>query len=282
MKKKVIICSGSIGVIGVIFVIGLLIAFWKYDAEVKKNVTALDDIVQEVTISTEPMRTEPPKSEQMNETESVSDTSLAETEEVTVQAMHDFAVLKETNQDVYAWITMPDTKVDYPILQSETDNKYLDTNIDGSSGFPGCIYTNVCNSKDFDDYITVVYGHNMKNGDMFGSLHNFNDATFFDDYGTFTVETPDRLLTYSLYAAVNYNDKLIPAYYDVKSVAGRDEFIKSLEECRGNSKTHFSDDMEISGEDKVLVLSVCIKGQDDRRYLIVAKLDSQVMIQGER
>ena len=265
MKRKIAI---TVGLIGIICAIALLIIYWKYDTDTKENVVKLEDIVQQVTISTEKAETE-----QNNKPEISGDEVVTEAEESAVPR-HDFSALKEMNQDVYAWIFMPDTQVDYPILQSETDNKYLDTNIDGSKGYPGCIYTNVCNSKNFDDYITVVYGHNMKSGEMFGSLHSFGDATFFDSYDTFAVETPEKLLTYSVYAAVNYNDKLIPAYYDVKSVTGRDAFIKSLEECRRNSNTHFNDDVEISGEDKVLVLSVCIKGQDDRRYLIVAKLDT--------
>ena len=169
---------------------------------------------------------------------------------------------------------MPDTDVDYPILQSEEDNKYLNINMDGSKGYPGCIYTNACNSKDFDDYITLVYGHNMKSGAMFGTLDYFYEEEFFDSFDTYTVETPEACFTYSVYAAVNYNDKLIPAYYDVKSSRGRDEFVESLEEYRGNSKTHFNDEIEIYGEDKLLVLSVCISGQADRRYLIVSKLES--------
>ena len=264
MKKKIGIC---IGVVVLIAVIAILIAYWRYDAEIEENVMLLEDIVQEVTI-------EIPESTMAaaeTEEEQPLETTATEKEEVSSMPRHDFEALRELNKDIYAWITLPDTQVDYPMLQSETDNKYLDTNIDGTTGYPGCIYTNICNSKDFEDYITVVYGHNMKSGEMFGSLHYFGEKTFFDEYDTFTVETPEKLLTYSVYAAVNYNDKLIPAYYDVKSTGGRDEFIKSLKECKNNSKTYFNEEVKIAGEDKILVLSVCIKGQDDRRYLIVAK-----------
>jgi hypothetical protein len=84
----------------------------------------------------------------------------------------DFASLQELNEDVYAWITVEGTVIDYPILQHPTDNsRYLDYNIDGSYGYPGCIYTENMNSKDFRDRNTVIYGHNLKNGAMLPNLN---------------------------------------------------------------------------------------------------------------
>ena len=268
-KKKLII---ALGVIVLVVIVGLALAYWKYQTGIKNNLDKMKELSEQVTVdlpdqaSTDLLQQEEPE---------VMET-IAESEPPKPQPMHDYEALKQENSDIYAWISMPDTKVDYPVLQSETDNKYLDTNIDGSKGYPGCIYSNMCNSKDFDDYITVLYGHNMKNGEMFGSLHSFNDAEFFNNYETYTVETPKASFTYSIYAVVNYNDKLIPAYYDVKSTQGRDEFVSSLEACRDNTKTHFRDDMEISGEDKLLVLSLCIAGQDTRRYLVVSKLEEVI------
>lgn len=194
-----------------------------------------------------------------------------------VQRSYDFNKLKENNQDIYAWIQIPGTKVDYPVLQSEEDNKYLDTNIDGSAGYPGCIYSNKCNSRNFNDYITVLYGHNMKSGEMFGSLHQFEEKDFFDAFNTYTVETEEARYTYEVYAVVAYNDCLITAEYGVKSKEGRDQFIESLDTYSENNGTYFKDNVEISGEDKVLVLSVCISGQADKRYLVVSRLQDKEM-----
>ncbi len=245
-------------------VVTLLAEYRQYREELSRNAVKLEDLAEQITIHEE--------SKKEPSTEPASEPS----EETQWKPMHDFDALKQVNEDGYAWIEIPGTQVNYPVLQSDIDNKYLDTNIDGTSGYPGCIYSNVCNSKGFDDYITVLYGHNMKSGEMFGSLHNFDDAEFFQNFETYTVETEEARFTYSVYAAVNYNDKLIPVYFDVKSASGRDEFLESLEPCRENSITHFNDEIEISGEDKVLVLSVCIRGQENRRYLIVSKLEEMV------
>lgn len=265
-KKKALFIIGITAVVIIIVCVVVLIAEYRqYNMELNQNVVKMEDLAVQMTIHTE------------SETESVTEPVLEEPVAEQLKPMHDFEALKQVNEDAYAWIEIPDTQVDYPVLQSDTDNKYLNTNIDGSSGYPGCIYSNVCNSKDFDDYITVLYGHNMKSGEMFGSLHNFDDADFFQKFETYTVETEAARFTYRVYAAVNYNDKLIPAYFDVKSASGRDDFLESLEPCRENSITHFRDEIEISGEDKLLVLSVCIKGQDDRRFLIVSKLEEKVL-----
>lgn len=261
-KAKIVIFVGAFFVIAAI---GLLIKYMQYEAKIKQNIIKLEDLTVQVTLDTE---------------SEAKPAAAAETEGATAiqpKPKHDFDALKQENGDVYAWISIPDTQVDYPVLQSTEDNKYLDTNIDGTSGYPGCIYSNVCNSREFDDYITVLYGHNMKSGEMFGSLHNFDEEDFFREFETYTVETEKAQFTYSVYAVVNYNDKLIPAYYDVKSASDRDAFLESLEECRENSITYFSDEIEIAGDDKVLVLSVCISGQENRRFLVVSKLEEELL-----
>lgn len=84
----------------------------------------------------------------------------------------DFAALWEQNEDVYAWITVPGTLVDYPVLQHPSDDEYyLHHTIDHVEGLPGSIYSETVNAKDFTDMNTILYGHNMKNDTMFGSLH---------------------------------------------------------------------------------------------------------------
>ena len=114
----------------------------------------------------------------------------------------DWESLSKENEDIYAWIYIPGTLVDYPIVQHPTDDSYyLNHNIDGSYGKPGCIYTEKINSKDFTNYNTVIYGHNMKNGDMFGSLHDYEDNTFFEENPYVYVYTKENVFVYEIFAA---------------------------------------------------------------------------------
>lgn len=98
----------------------------------------------------------------------------------------DFDSLKSQNPDIYAWITIPGTDIDYPVLQKTDsedpyDNFYLDHTVDLTEGLPGAIYSQAVNHKDFMDSVTVLYGHNLKNGGMFSSLHKFENKDFFEE-----------------------------------------------------------------------------------------------------
>lgn len=203
----------------------------------------------------------------------VIETEVTEQTEPVCEPVYDFEKLREENADIYAWITVPGTQVDYPVLQSETDNYYLERNLDGSSGYPGCIYTNKCNQKDFSDYNTVLYGHNMKNGSMFGCLHSFEEQEFFDENREIIVYTEEKRLTYEIYAAVKFTDVYIPAYYDATTTGGRGAFLAALAEESANSDvSHIKEDMEIQPEDKIITLSTCVNGEREKRWLIVGRL----------
>ncbi len=202
--------------------------------------------------------------------DSSQETEKTENEKLYCESVYDFAELQEQNGDVYAWITVPGTQVDYPVLQNETDNFYLNHNMDYSQGYPGCIYTNLCNAKDFLDYNTVLYGHNMKNGTMFGSLHKFEDEDFFAESRLIYVYTTDKRLTYEIYAAVKFTDVYIPAYYDVKTTKGRNAFLVALDEaCEDSNVSHIAEETEVRSEDKLITLSTCVSGESEKRYIVV-------------
>ena len=120
----------------------------------------------------------------------------------------DFEALQAENPDIYAWITIPGTNVDYPILQLEGDNGYyLNHSVDGAGSIAGAIFTEDYNSKDFTDPNTIIYGHNMKNGSMFRTLHNYSDREFFDNNRDITIYMPDKILHYTIFAAYLYDSR---------------------------------------------------------------------------
>ena len=103
-----------------------------------------------------------------------------EQEEVpAVEIPIDFSGLKNQNEDIYAWIRIPGTVIDYPILQHpEDDTYYLNRTAERKKGLPGSIYTENLNKTDFSDRNTLIYGHNMKNGSMFGDLSLYMDSNY--------------------------------------------------------------------------------------------------------
>ena len=101
-------------------------------------------------------------------------TSSSISQEELVDNPIDFAHWRSINSDIYAWIRIPNTNIDYPIAQSSTDDIfYLHHDIYGKYKFSGTIYTEMQNSREFIDPNTVIYGHNMTKGYMF---HNLNPS----------------------------------------------------------------------------------------------------------
>lgn len=192
---------------------------------------------------------------------------------ITCERIYDFDELHETNADIYAWIKIPNTKVDYPVLQSKEDNYYLNRNLDHSTGYPGCIYTNQCNAKSFDDLHTVLYGHNMKNDSMFGSLHDYENADFFQENRMIYVYTEEKRLTYEIYGAVKFTNAYLTEAYGTNSVAGNGQFLQDLQTNAESyaSVSHIAE-IEVQPENKLITLSTCISGESSKRYLIVGVL----------
>ena len=196
-----------------------------------------------------------------------------ETEESTEETViycdpvYDFGQLHEQNEDIYAWIVVPGTQVDYPLLQSETDNYYLDYNLDHSKGYPGCIYTNQCNRKDFSDYNTVLYGHNMKNGSMFAQLKKFTqDEETYKKSKYFWIFTPEKNYRYEIISA--YTTGVNSDTYTLFKGPG-EEFEKYLEKIRGYSEIR-TDAEGMNIKDKIITLSTCT-GNEATRYVVQGK-----------
>ena len=86
---------------------------------------------------------------------------------VIVEIPINFEELQAKNPDIYAWIQIDGTNINYPLVQSATDNEYyLNHTIEGQEGYPGSIYTENGNTKEFTEFNTVIYGHDMKDGSI--------------------------------------------------------------------------------------------------------------------
>lgn len=218
-------------------------------------------------------------SSMQKETEEIEDTEevvVDELKELGIEVPEkniDWEKLYEENEHIYAWIYIPGTKVDYPILQHPTkDGYYLNRNLDGSSGYPGCIYSDSFNSKDFSDLNTLLNGHNMKNKSMFGSLHNYEDAMFLDEYHYVYIYTPENVLVYDVFAAYMYTDDHIYYEYDFGVREGLQEYIDDIFAIR-DMNANIREDVEVTSEDYLLTMSTCMgSGRDENRYVVNAVL----------
>ncbi len=200
---------------------------------------------------------------------------IQETEVPVYSSPIDFEGMWEVNKDVYAWITIPGTAIDYPILQHETDNTYyLNYNIDGSYGYPGCIYTENMNKKDFTDNNTIIYGHNMKNGTMFADLHKYENSAFLEENNQIYIYLPDKELHYTIFAAYVYDDRHLMYSFNFSDSAVYENYLESVFAIR-SMNANIRDDISVTKEDKIITLVTCIASQPDKRLLVQAVLQTE-------
>jgi sortase B len=210
--------------------------------------------------------------------EEISDVVLEPEQEIEIEEVNenveipakelDFKELELVNPDIYAWIYIPDSGIDYPILQHPTiESYYLDRGVDGKKLNMGSIYTDYINKKDFTDKLTVVYGHNMLNGSMFGELHKFEDETFFQDHPYIYVYTEEKTFVYQIFAAYEFSNAHLLYNFDFSTEEHFQNFIDQMY-TNTSDKSNFLEDIEVSASDHLLTLSTCITGEKNKRYLI--------------
>nr|WP_325300544.1 class B sortase [uncultured Oscillibacter sp.] len=185
----------------------------------------------------------------------------------------DFESLWAVNEDIYAWLYIPGTEVSYPLLQREGDDGYyLSRNSQGETDKNGSLFTeSAYNSKDFSDPVTVVYGHHMRSGAMFGNLQaDYASGDFSGERGEVMVYLPKEEICYRVFAGVPYSGTHILYYYDFSIPVVYEAFLDQIFSTRGLN-ANIREDAEVTPEDQLLILSTCLQGNNKRRYLVLAQ-----------
>lgn len=183
----------------------------------------------------------------------------------------DFESLQEINPDIYAWIRIPGTSVDYPIVQSATDDSfYLDHDSDKNYNVNGAIFSeHQYNRTDFTDSVTVLYGHNMASGAMFGDFQSlYWDREFLLENDSIEIYLPDREMTFEICAALPYSRMHLLHYYHTEKEKPFNMFVDDLFSARTLSGV-LIEERKPSFGDQVLVLSTCLSGDNRYRYLVI-------------
>ncbi len=162
-----------------------------------------------------------------------------------------------TNKDVIAWIEVPNTNINYPIMYCD-DDQYLLKGIDGKKSYAGSIYVRADNNSDFTDNLTVIYGHNMANGTMFGNLDEFMGEDLFSKQKYFYIYFPDESV--NIYKIVSYgmtDDKQLMDKYQTETLEG---FRKFQEYITSKNMRNVNN---IDFDEKIVTLETCsiIPGQ---------------------
>ena len=165
----------------------------------------------------------------------------------------DFKELKAINEDVVAWLYIPDSIVDYPVLQGDTNTTYLHTSIYKEYLYVGTLFLDCKNKPDFTDDNSIIYGHNMNDGSMFGTMENLylNDEDFYKNHPYIQLYTPERKMTYQIIGA-GITDRYSDRY--TVNFNSRNEYSNWLKDIKENSQIN-SAQYDVGKE--TITLSTC-------------------------
>ena len=218
------------------------------------------------------------KQQQMLEDTFVKDVQETEdTLENKTELPIDFEGLKEVNPEIYAWIRVPDTNINYPILQHEDEDQsyYLTRDVHGENNQAGSIYTEYYNNKHFQDPNTIIYGHNMKNGSMFHNVRYFAEREYFDEHEELYIYMPGKILKYQIINCYVYDDRHLLGSFDLSDEEIHKEYLEDIMRPR-SMYTMIREDVELSTEDKLVTLSTCVANQPNNRRLLQAVLMEEI------
>lgn len=171
--------------------------------------------------------------------------------------------LSSINSDYKFWINVEGTNIDYPVVQGNDNNFYLNHDFNKNYLPAGSIFLDYRN--DFEkDYNSVIYGHHMRNSTMFGQLEKFKDEDFFNENKTITIKTDHLSFQYEVFAIGIYDADF--GYNDI-SFDDKDDFNKFLNKIL--SKAMYNRDI-VTYENKIITLSTCSYEYKNARTAVFA------------
>ena len=187
----------------------------------------------------------------------------------------EYQPLVEANSDTVGWLRIPGTDVNYPVVQQADNNEYyLKRSFDKEEDSNGTLFVDYRSDIVNQNSNTIIYGHNMKNGLMFGSLDQYLDEDFFNTHRTVSFNTIYEKRDYEIIAVclskVEYQDANAYRYYNFIQANNRAEWQAFLNNVKSLSVYDF-DPASVLETDKFLTLSTCNNYIEDGRLFIVAK-----------
>lgn len=182
---------------------------------------------------------------------------------------------KKLNSDVIGWITVPNTKIDYPVVRAADNEYYLTHNVEKKKSKHGAIFMDYRNADKEQRYHIILYGHNMKNGTMFHDLNNYKQRSFFEENRVITFNWDGAESKWEVYLAFVWHGG--PVYWHTRFNAKTPEenFAEYMNEIvsymKSEKYTIYDDTVIIKPSDQVLTLSTCTYEYDQSRYVVCAR-----------
>ena len=182
----------------------------------------------------------------------------------------DFEALTAENPDTIGWIRIPDTNVDYPIVQGTDNDFYLDHDFYGKESAAGSIYLDFESEADLQGRNQILYGHNMKNGSMFKDINRYKDPEYFKEHQYFSIYTPEREICLKAVSCYYGEAKPIVRMTGFKTQETFDEFVRTMvEPCS------YKEEVEYPARSIFTLVTCSYEINDARTFLFAVEVDEE-------
>lgn len=171
--------------------------------------------------------------------------------------------LSAEHSDSVAWLYIPDTNINYPVMQSGDNEYYTRRAVDGSYLYAGSLFMDYRCSSDFSDFNSVIYGHNMGNGTMFADIPNYKNEEYFMEHSYGWLTTDDNVRLIDFFAVARTVDT--SGLYLADSTF--EKWDSQLRNCASIYK-----EIEVTESDHLLMLSTCTGAEGSSRTILVGKI----------
>ncbi len=192
-----------------------------------------------------------------------AEAARAEKDDVEVQ----FGKLRKKYPDVKAWIYSKGTIINYPVAQGRDNDWYLHRTLDGEWNGAGTLFIDRNNEKPFEDFLTIIYGHHMCDGSMFGSLVKYRDEDYYQEHKKLRLYTPEQNYDLEVIGVCTIPATSEMYKYDFDDDDAKAEYIRWIEDT-----TETVCDEHADTDDNIVMLSTCTYEFDDARLVVFGKL----------
>ena len=227
------------------------IIMYLIDANTNKKLN--ENLIEEAIIPNEKKDTIEDKNNEINEMNDINTPFTV-----------DFSVLQQQNKDVVGWIYLKNSPINFPVLQSKDNDYYLRRLITGKYNRAGSIFMDYRNNKNITDKNTIIYGHNMKNDTMFGTLTKYRKQDYYNNHKIIYLFTPEK----------NYEVKIFSGF--TESVDSEIYNLNNMNQDKINElikKSDFKTQIEVNEDSKILTMSTCAYEYNGARYIVMGILE---------
>lgn len=196
-----------------------------------------------------------------------ADTLVADEPVMTVpHSCVDFAALKEFAPDVVAWVVCEGTEINYPVVQGADNSYYLQRLPDGTHNKLGAIFMDYRNDAGFIDGNSIIYGHHIKTGEMFGALKQYAEQAFYEIHPTITIHTETQCIEVVLFAGyvADASWEILPRMF--KDASSFDDYVVAAKQ-----RSLFNSDVEVAEGDRLVTFCTCAYNFQNARFILIGK-----------